>query len=541
VARAVALAAALAVTLLAVSGTGGAPAQTPKRGGTVVYAMGSDIFQCLSPVNARCFMPLFFDIVLEPAFTLTPDNRYRPRLVSGAEVTPKAPFTITYHIRPEARWSDGVPVTAQDFEFTHTAIVRHRPSELQGAHAHVRSVRAAGAKTVSVVLRSRFAGWRTLFSFTGARVLPRHALRGQNLEEIWSDGIEDPRTGAPIGSGPFLLQRWERGTQMTFVRNRNYWGRHTAYLDRVALWFCRGCRGLSPDEVAAALRQGDVDMALTADPAVSELRRVPGTRILALPLLAVDHLALRLGPGGHPKLRDKRVRRALAYGIDRAQIARVIFGELDPNYAASDNVIFPNSSHSYRPNWDVYRHRPERARRLLEEAGCRRGPDRFYECDGQRLSLRFWAPAGATHRARALELVQRHLRRLGVDVSLGFAPAPTLFNEIIPSGAFDGALFLFFDVDQSGDDIYGCGGSRNYTGYCQRLVTRDLDQSERILDAERRAVVLNRADAQLARDVPVIPLYAPSHVIAFRSAVRNVAARTPAHELWNAENWWLDR
>ena len=63
------------------------------------------------------------------------------------------------------------------------------------------------AKTVSVVLRSRFAGWRSLFR----TVLPSHVLSGSDPARVWTDGIENPQTGKPIGSGPFLVERWERG------------------------------------------------------------------------------------------------------------------------------------------------------------------------------------------------------------------------------------------------------------------------------------------------------------------------------------------
>jgi ABC-type transport system substrate-binding protein len=77
-------------------------------------------------------------------------------------------------------------------------------------------------------------------------------------------------------------------------------------------------------------------------------------------------------------------------------------------------------------------------------------------------------------------------------------------------------------------------------GYCQRLVTADLDQGERILDARRKAVVLNRADAQMARDVPAIPLYEQPQWAAVRSTLRNFAP-TAFDPLVNAENWWLDR
>ena len=97
----------------------------------------------------------------------------------------------------------------------------------------VRSVRAARREDGRVVLRSRLAGWRELFG----DVLPRHALAGDDLASVWTDRIDNPKTGAPIGSGPFLVERWERGKQFTLRRNPRYWGPHPAYLDRLVVRF----------------------------------------------------------------------------------------------------------------------------------------------------------------------------------------------------------------------------------------------------------------------------------------------------------------
>lgn len=90
--------------------------------------------------------------------------------------------------------------------------------------------------------------------------------------------------------------------------------------------------------------------------------------------------------------------------------------------------------------------------------------------------------------------------------------------------------------------IYGCDDLRNYSGYCQRHVTRDLDQARRILDEAHLARVLNRADARLARDVPVIPLFERPLVAAFSTSLRNVSQETRSLDPFaGAENWWLDR
>lgn len=531
-----ALVAVVVAGVATVAPASGVPEQTPKRGGTVVLGPFADL-PCLNPLVVECGLPGFLEKVVEPAFVFAPDSTFRPQLVSNATFTRTQPFTLTYHIRPEARWSDRVPVTARDFVFTHNAIVEHLAPEDQGMHGLVRSVREVGTKTVRVVLRSRSARWRELFP----RVLPEHALRGQDLDKIWIDEIENPRTGAPIGSGPFLLASFERGRGMTFVRNPNYWGPHTAYLGRI-VFRSSGAVGLpAPAAVLEALRQGDVDFAETRDPAIlAELRRIPGVKVLTSPLNALDHLTLRRGPGGHPALKIKGVRRALAYGIDRVAIARTVLGEFDRRYPVSESAVLLRTHRSYRPNWDLYRYRPALSRRLLEQAGCRLGADDIYVCAGERMSLQFWTIVTGTFRVRTLEVIQRQLRQIGIEVKLNFAAPSAVFTQILPSGAFDAVEFAFFANEAIGADVYGCGGAFNYTGYCQRLVTRDLDQSDRILDAGQRARVLNRADAQMAKDVPVIPLFQTPNVIAYRATIRNVVSAA-SHALWNAENWWLER
>ena len=544
------LAAAIALALLAVAGAGGALAQSPRVGGTVVFgtqgaASGLREPACLNALVDACITtglvtPTIAQKVLLGAFEARPDWTWREKLVTKVDFTTTPPFTLVYHIRPEARWSDGVPVSARDFVFTHRAALALK-DELLGAlgRDHVEQVRRVDrldAKTVRVVLRSRFAGWRGLF----AMVLPSHALAGEDLRRIWTDGIDNPKTRAPIGSGPFLVERWERDKQVTLVRNPRYWGAHRSYLDRIVFRY----RMSSPSPVDW-LRSGEVDVAhhfvLAGVPA---LRQERGVRIVPGPTSGYEHFTFRLGRGGHPALRSKLVRRALAHAIDRAAlIAGSPFGGADPMLRPLESVVFFAQSPHYKSKWSAYRHSPQVARRLLEQAGCRRGADGIYVCAGERLSLRFVTVAGLPARARVLSLVQEQLRQSGVDVRPSFTTFGALFGQLIPSGDFDVAYFgwVLSSPSASGaDTVYSCGGSQNYGGYCQRLVTRDLDQANRILDAERQARALNRADAQMARDVPVIPFVQVPFPAAIRATVRGVVL-SPFNPLWNAEDWWLER
>jgi len=539
VARGAALTVAIAISLLAVSGAGGASAQTPRVGGTVVFGpLGEP--PCLSPLLVKCAQSVeanrfIAEMILQPAFDVSPQYTYRPRLVSRVTFTRKLPFTLTYHIRRAARWSDDVPVTARDFLFTHRARVAGSVglAEFEGEDLRrVRSVSAVDAKTVRVVLRSRFSGWRSLFG----NVLPSHALQGEDLSKIWTDRIDNPKTGRPIGSGPFLLESWERGRQLTLVRNPRYWGAHRAYLDRIVIRF-----RVESENPVDWFRNGELDVAEGIFPdGVSALRREAGVKVLAGPSAGYQGFSFRIGPGGHPALRSKLVRRALAHGIDRAELVREVPGQINPNLRPLQSLLFLVQSPYYRPNWSKYRYRPALATRLLEQAGCRRGTDSIYSCAGERLSLRFFTSSGIPPRARILSLVQAQLRRSGVEVVPMFAPPRTFLGTILPSGDFDVALFGFFSLpNPTGNAVFGCGGRDNYTGYCQRLVTRDLDQADRILDARQQARVMNRADAQMARDVPMLPLNQIPVATAVRDTVRNFAQSL--NPLTNSENWWLER
>ena len=537
-----AIAVLLVAAAVATAPAAGAPVQTtPRVGGTVQFGTGLAEPSCLNVLLARCVAtsPTIFiaETVLEPAFDVGADSTFRPRIVSSATFTRRPPFVFTFHIDPRATWSDGVPVTARDFVFTlRTRIARK--AELQFSEERelvelVRSVSRVDPKTVRVVLRSRSAAWRTVFG----NILPRHALAGEDLDGIWSDGIVNPKTGAPIGNGPFLIRRWERGSRMTLVRNPRYWRAHPAYLDQLVLHF--GMQ--SVEDLGAWYRRGDLD-ATWGLPRSLALRGEPGIRLRAARLLSYEHFAIRVGRGGHPALRNKLVRRAIAYGIDRLTFAKQQPAAAFTNVEELDNLVYLKPSPHYRPNWEIYRFRPAEARRLLERAGCRTGADGVYVCAGERLSLRFVtsaAPAGVGIRDRVLSFAQAQLRQAGIEVRPTFVPGPVFIGQVLPNRDFDVALFAWvIDPTFGSGDVYKCGGSQNFTGYCQRLVTRDVDQAERLLDERDRARVLNRADAQMAKDVPAIPLYQPSFTWSHRTSLRNVVL-FPRNPLSGAENWWL--
>jgi len=533
------LIAALVCGVLAVAPAAGVPGETPKRGGTLVVGRPSFAEPaCLNPFTCTNSGDPALTQVLEGAFEVGPDLVPRPDLVSDV-TTGRNPPSLTYHIRPEARWSDGVPVTARDFQFTQEAFAAHEDPD--GFYANVRSIRVLNAKTFRVELGQPLAAWRYLYSL----VLPRHALAGQDITKVWSDRVDNPKTGQPIGNGPFLLSRLERGKQITLVRNPRYWGPHVAYLDRLVQRFMTE----DPHDPLRPVREQEVDFGFTlggfapvsADEA-RDIRKLPGWRVAAWPSAGMEHFTLRVGPGGHPALRLKLVRQALAYGIDRVAIAREIQQDVPASIRKPlDSTVFLPQEPFYQPNWSRYRYDVARSRRLLEQAGCRRGSGGIYECAGERLRLRFVTSAGNSVRERIVTLAAAHLRNVGVEVVPAYAPLNVFLDQILPNGDFDVALFNWGGV-YGGVVVWPdvlCGNEQNFAGYCSRLVTRDAGQNL-IGSLAVRARVLNHLDTKLAKAAPVLPLVQPAIRAFFRSNLHGVSFGGSNFEVQEAsEDWWL--
>ena len=125
-------------------------------------------------------------------------------------------------------------------------------------YRRIRRTWVLGPKTFRVEFREPFADWRDLYTI----VLPQHVLAGQDFKNVWLDRVDDPRTRKPIGSGPFLVESWDRGRQLTLVRNPRYWGPHTAYLDRIVTRF------QGADDRFGPFGRNEIDISLTAGSAI---------------------------------------------------------------------------------------------------------------------------------------------------------------------------------------------------------------------------------------------------------------------------------
>ncbi len=189
----------------------------------------------------------------------------------------------------------------------------------------------------------------------------------------------------------------------------------------------------------------------------SDLRRVAGIGS-SRTLDGWEHSAIRIGPGGHPALRNKLVRQALAYGIDRTAIVRSCAGSSTRSTAARQRRL-PETAAATTGRTGAVRYRPARGAAAARAGGLPARRGRHLRVRGQRLSLRFVTTAGIRAESARSQLIQAQLRQVGVEVVPTFAPRPALFGTILPSGDFDVALFGWLDPRMPRQEgIFGCGG-----------------------------------------------------------------------------------
>jgi len=510
-----------------------------QEGGTVVVGaeqepsggLNIDLVCCTLAWGAWIQSP-----VLGGAYSVQPDFSYAPGLIEAdAEIT-EDPFTVTYTIREEAQWNDGTPVSADDFVFTwETVMDENNQMASTAGYDKIDDAEVIDEKTVKFNFSEPYAAYKDLFT----PVYPKHAIEGENFNKVWNKCWCDG-DGNAVGNGPFLFDSYKKGAELTLVRNDNYWG-NVAHLDSIVFRFLP-----ETNTEIQALRGGEVDM-IYPQPQLElvDLTTQPDIVLEASPSTTWEHVDIQLGKNGHPALKELAVRQALAYSIDRDAIVSQLFKDLAPDLEPLHNTIYMQNQGEYQDNWSQYSHDPAKAQELLEGAGCTKGNDGIYECNGERLSFEFTSTSGNALRELTFEVMQEQVKESGIELKSAFGDAAVVFgNKVLVAGNFD--LFLFAwvgDPDPAGSvEIWKCEGSQNFTGYCNEEATEFLEASDTYLDNAQRAEALNAADALMSEDVPTIPMYQKPTILAYNTKVHGLVDNpTQSGFAWNAEEWWIEQ
>jgi peptide/nickel transport system substrate-binding protein len=532
---------AFALVIAACGGDGGGGGESGtsnaiKEGGTLSYAADQEptgFNNNTSKDNGTSVLNVVINM-FPPVFRLHPDFsvQLNKELMDSAEQTSTDPQTIVYKIRQEAVWSDGTPVSADDFEYLWKNLngsIKDNDVAATTGYDQIESVEGSdNGKTVTVVFSEPFSDWKSLFY----GLLPAQYMA--KVAGGWNTGLDKAPEKIPT-NGPYVVSGWEQGQSLTLARNDKYFG-PKPHLDSIVFRFL-------PESTTqpAALQNNEVDLIYPQPQLdlVAQVKALPDVTSELNIGLSFEHLDFNFK---NEHLADANVRKAIATGLNIGELVdRTVRQFTDEAQPLGNRIWLPGQPY-YQDHFAQYgKADVAGAAKLLEDAGYTKGADGIYAKGGKPLSLRISTTAGNQLRETQEQLIQAQLKQVGIDIKIVNADNRKFFGEWLPQGNFDIANFGWVGnpfAISSNQDIYRTGGGSNYGQYASDKVDQLFRQAVREVDEAKSAELGNQIDQQLTADMATIPLYAKPTYLAVRNTFANVGDNaTQEGPFWNSGLW----
>ncbi len=455
-----------------------------------------------------------------------------------AQLIKSRPATVKFQYKPNAIWSDGKQVTCADFRATWQVFINPNNNVVsREGFQDIKSVKCQG-KNGTVTFKTPYADWESIVSFS---VYPAHVIRGQDMNQMFNNSIS-------VSSGPWKFQSWQKGVQLTVVKNNRFYGKKMV-LDRVVWRYI-----LDTNSRFQALKANEGQV-MQSQPQLQIAGFLRDNKFVVdrRPEYAFEHLDIQMGPKGHPALRQLYVRQALVQGINRAQIASAIYRTIAPETKQLQSLIFKPFEKGYTQHYNKWKFNQTNVIRLLKAKGCTGGPDTpsknnssIFSCPGVgKLSFRFSTTTGNQLRALAFEIMQNQLKSVGIELVPRFQTGGVLFGTTLPSSDWDLIMFTYGQTPASkitANGLYSCPnnrGDQNYGLWCNSKATALLNKVTQTLDEAQRIKMLNQAEElYISTHLPSIPLAArPAFTLRSKSVTGPAVNVTTEGTPWNVNTW----
>jgi peptide/nickel transport system substrate-binding protein len=400
-------------------------------------------------------------------------------------------LTVTFHLRHEALWQDGTPVTSRDVAFSYHAVMNpnNNVPERYG-YDIVTHIATPDPYTVVIKLARPFSPILSLFfgGDSNYTILPAHLLASlPNLNAV-------PYDSNPIGSGPYKLQRWDRGDRIVLDANPSYVHGKPG-IERLVLPFI-------PDDgtIIEQLQTGELDAAFFVDTSrVEQLRAIPNHHLVITPVPYFYAMGFNLQV---PELADRTVREAISQAIDaKSLIRKITHGVDDGDHPMRGLFTWAND-----PRISGVAYNLTAARAELSADGWLPGSDGVRIKNGTRLSLQLALPAGSDVTTGLATAIAAAERDAGVAVTLRQYDR----NQIIPAliqGRYQLSLYDYqsnYDPDASW--LLACDQQAphgfNMAHYCNPAVDALLHKAASSYDRPSRAASYRAVQQIIQHDLP---------------------------------------
>jgi len=453
-------------------------------------------------------------VVLDQLFSglveVSPDLGLMPDIAQSWEVF-EGGRNYVFHLRNDARWSDGVPVTAQDFEYAWKRIldprdrrwcvwlldIKHARDYHQGliSDTELLGVRALDDFTLAVELEGPTSYFPYLMAFLVGYPMPRHVVEVHG--DAWAelDNI--------VTNGPFRLVSWKRGESLVLERNPTYYGRFKGNLERVECAFLSG----QPTKFLQMYEEHKLDICDGLPIAVlaGARQRFAGDYLFG-PWMSTDFLGFDVS---RPPFHDVRVRRAFGLATDRETLSDIILrGYAFPATGGFLPPGMPGHSPGISLPYD-----PEAARNLLAEAGYPGGRG-FPTID-------CLARDDPGHDLACKYLQAHWLENLGVEITWNKVEWAS-FYDLMSKGTPHLWMVGWYADYPDPDDVLRVQWWLGFGGWQNEIYNKLVEDARRVMDQSERMRMYQQADKILIEEVPVLPLcYGCSHLLV-KPWVRNL-------------------
>jgi peptide/nickel transport system substrate-binding protein len=423
-------------------------------------------------------------------------------------------IALTYTIQPEATWGDGVPVTTDDVLFTYE-VGRHPQSGISNAELYRRitGIDAIDDKTFTMHVD------RVTFEYNGIndfRVLPAHLERpifeADPVGYRNRTSFEADTTNPGLYFGPYRITEVSSGAYVVLEPNPTWWGEPPQF-GRIVVKTIENTAALEANLLSGGIDMIAGELGLTIDQALAfEKRHGARFQIVYEPGLLYEHVDLNLD---NPILADKRVRKALILGLDRAALSEQLF---EGRQQVAHSSVSP-LDWVHAEDIPHYQEDLEAATALLDEAGWADMRDGVrHNAAGERLTLELMTTAGNRTRELVQQVLQSQWQRLGIDIRIRNEPARVFFGETTTKRRFTGmAMYAWISSPENvprttlhseaiPSEANGWAG-QNHPGLRNAEMDRLLDDIEIELDREKRRVMWHRLQEIYAEELPALPLY----------------------------------
>jgi len=506
--------------------------EAPRPGGNYVEGVVGQLGS-LNPLFGEATAgPNDLDALLfEPLVRVLPTGAVQGRLASHWEVSPDG-RSYTFTLRPNARWSDGTAVTADDVVFTVRTVQDPQfPGALLNQSWKDIIATAVDGGHVRFALPGHNAGFMANLELLD--IVPAHLLAGKTMVELAS---ASPNLN-PVGTGPFRMVA-NLGDRIQLERNPFSWRR--PWLESVII------RSF-PSQAAAldALDRGQIDSLANLTPSgAAQERGNAQVKVLTTSTYQYAELLLNLKTD-EPYFQDVRVRQAIAKALDRTAIIRDVLG----GQAVADDSPIPRSitwaydSAAQQPPYD-----PTAAAKLLDDAG-------WTMVNGIRtkgtttLSFGLTVSSDVPPYERVAEKVASQLSQVGIVAEVRPVTTASLIHDYLNPRTFDMTLTAF---DNGPDpDVYSFWhssqahpGGFNFAGMKKNVfIDGDLEDGRTTLDLTARAKAYATFQEDFAKEIPAVFLYSPRYVMAVNNRIHGVrldSAIEPEERYAYISDWYRE-